>query len=568
MKHARRRRPTTTIDKITHENAMRHLPVRPVRAPPEGAVHGRRAAGRGGRRRRGHAQPAAEALRHQHQRVRRHRVEGAAERLTPTTTIHCATAFAGRNWRRNESSGVVSGLRRAGETRGRAAVGHGSDPIDDATTFWELLERRAERTPDAPMLIDEHDRTVTFGECRAWAERVAAGLVGLGVTADTPVAWQLPTRIESIVLSFALARLGTTQLPIIPIYREREVGSVLVQAGVRFFVVPGTWRDFDYEAMAKGLQDSTGEPFEILVVTDTLPEGDPATLPAPPTDGDAVRWIYYTSGTTAGAEGRDAHRQRADRRRDGTRASPCGRSRDDVGSIAFPFTHIGGPDYLVVMLAVRLAGRAVRDVRARQGGRGVRASRRHDGGRQHRVLPRVPQRAAQGPVEAGAADAAAAVRRRGAEAAGGVPTRCSARCGIPVCHGYGMTECPMITQGSPDDTDEQLANTEGTPVRGLRRRRSSATTARRCRPASRARCGSSGPMVCQGLHRSRARRPPRSTTTASSAPATSGTCAPTATSCSPAALKDVIIRKGENIIRQGDRGPALQTHPKVGRRSR
>ena len=106
-------------------------------------------------------------------------------------------------------------------------MGHGSDPIDDATTFWELLERRAERTPDAPMLIDEHDRTVTFGEFSGRAERVAAGLVGLGVTADTPVAWQLPTRIESIVLSFALARLGTTQLPIIPIYREREVGSVL-----------------------------------------------------------------------------------------------------------------------------------------------------------------------------------------------------------------------------------------------------------------------------------------------------------------------------------------------------
>ena len=37
----------------------------------------------------------------------------------------------------------------------------------------------------------------------------------------------------------------------------------------------------------------------------------------------------------------------------------------------------------------------------------------------------------------------------------------------PVCHGYGMTECPMITQGSPSDTDEQLANTDGAPVRRL-----------------------------------------------------------------------------------------------------
>ena len=36
---------------------------------------------------------------------------------------------------------------------------------------------------------------------------------------------------------------------------------------------------------------------------------------------------------------------------------------------------------------------------------------------------------------------------------------------LPVCHGYGMTECPMITQGAPSDTDEQLTNTDGA-VRG------------------------------------------------------------------------------------------------------
>ena len=205
-----------------------HLPVRPVRAPRRRSsarsarCAPRRATSTWSRAARGRSAPTPTSARSSTPR----------RRCCRTTDAHhhdsLSTAFARRNWRRNESSGVVSGLRRAGETRGRAAVGHGSDPIDDVTTFWELLERRAERTPDAPMLIDEHDRTVTFGECRAWTERVAAGLVGLGVTADTPVAWQLPTRIESIVLSFALARLGTTQLPIIPIYREREVGSVLV----------------------------------------------------------------------------------------------------------------------------------------------------------------------------------------------------------------------------------------------------------------------------------------------------------------------------------------------------
>ncbi len=41
--------------------------------------------------------------------------------------------------------------------------------------------------------------------------------------------------------------------------------------------------------------------------------------------------------------------------------------------------------------------------------------------------------------------------------------------GVKTCHGYGMTECPMIAQGSPHDTDDQLANTVGKPVVGLSR---------------------------------------------------------------------------------------------------
>ena len=38
--------------------------------------------------------------------------------------------------------------------------------------------------------------------------------------------------------------------------------------------------------------------------------------------------------------------------------------------------------------------------------------------------------------------------------------------GRGVVHGYGMTEVPMIANGSPHDTDEQLANTDGAPVEG------------------------------------------------------------------------------------------------------
>jgi acyl-CoA synthetase (AMP-forming)/AMP-acid ligase II len=39
--------------------------------------------------------------------------------------------------------------------------------------------------------------------------------------------------------------------------------------------------------------------------------------------------------------------------------------------------------------------------------------------------------------------------------------------GIPIAHGYGMTEIPMITQGSPDDSDDALMYSEGAPLPGV-----------------------------------------------------------------------------------------------------
>ena len=89
--------------------------------------------------------------------------------------------------------------------------------ISDARSLWELIERRADQTPDALLAIDEDQRALTFGDYRAASERAAAGLAGLGLGAGTPVSWQLPTWLESLVLVGGLSRLGVVQNPILPI---------------------------------------------------------------------------------------------------------------------------------------------------------------------------------------------------------------------------------------------------------------------------------------------------------------------------------------------------------------
>jgi cyclohexanecarboxylate-CoA ligase len=118
------------------------------------------------------------------------------------------------------------------------------------TTWWELIDRRGMEWSDRPMVADERGRSLTFGQFRAAAEAVAAGLSDLGVGPGSTVTWQLPTILESVVLMAALARLGATQNPVIPILRDAEVGHIVGQVRPELIITPGLWRGFDYAAMA------------------------------------------------------------------------------------------------------------------------------------------------------------------------------------------------------------------------------------------------------------------------------------------------------------------------------
>ena len=169
-------------------------------------------------------------------------------------------------------------------------------------SLWQLIDERASLTPDKRMAIDEQDRSWTYDEFRAWCERAAAGLAARGVGEGTNVSWILPSRIEAFVLAGALARLGAVQNPILPIYRHREIGFITRQTGCELLIVPGTFRNVDYEKIAREATEDLN--LEVMVADPDLPEGDPAALGAPASgDGDPLRWLFYTSGTVADPKG-------------------------------------------------------------------------------------------------------------------------------------------------------------------------------------------------------------------------------------------------------------------------
>ena len=126
--------------------------------------------------------------------------------------------------------------------------------------------------------------------------------------------------------------------------------AVLRQMQPEFFLVPGVWKDRDFGAMAKALAAELSTPPTVIELGDDLPSGDPSTLPDAPPSGDDVRWVYYTSGTTSEPKGVQHTDQTLMAGGRGL-AAALDMSSDDLGSIAFPYSHIGGPDYLLMMLS-------------------------------------------------------------------------------------------------------------------------------------------------------------------------------------------------------------------------
>jgi cyclohexanecarboxylate-CoA ligase len=343
-----------------------------------------------------------------------------------------------------------------------------------APTLWELTEKRASATPDAVMAVDENGKSMTFSEYRELCGSVAAGLHrDYGIGEESSVSWLLPTWLESFVLVGALARLSARQNPIIPIYREREVSFAVNQTDADLLVVPSVWRGFDYEAMARTIVAE--HPGTRVLVSDLeLPEGDVDTagaLPAPPASFEEatdapVRWVFYTSGTTADPKG--AQHTDVSVLVSALAMSEClDLTPGDVSGLVFPFTHIGGIGWLMATL---IAG--------------------------CKMVVTEAFNAESTPIQLSEADvtlagsgtpfhmAYLAAQRRDPEAhlfravrafpGGGAPKPPQLHHdlrdeigGVGIVSGYGLTEAPIVCMATCSDPDAKLAATEGRATPGV-----------------------------------------------------------------------------------------------------
>lgn len=301
--------------------------------------------------------------------------------------------------------------------------------------FWAAVERRAELSPDAEMLVDEHGNRLSFAGFRDRATRVSAGLAARGVAEGVAVTWQLPTGIEALVLTAALARLGAVQNPVITAQSRRHLDFVLRQTAAH------------------------------LLITGELPESSECVPAAAPSA--ATRWVFYTSGTTAepkGARHTDAS-VLASAWALGERLRIT--SADRVGMV-FPVAHIGGcGTWLGASLwyGCALILDSAFDTRrsaARQRAEGVTLAGSGSVFTQayltaQRLDPATPLFPDVRAFTCGGAGRPSALHEEVKRELGGVG----------VLSGYGMTEAPILAMAAPEDPDDIKATTEGRPSDGV-----------------------------------------------------------------------------------------------------
>ena len=219
-------------------------------------------------------------------------------------------------------------------------------------------------------------RRFTYREFATLADRIAVGLSRLGVGRNDVVAMQLPNWWQFSALYLACTRLGAVLNPLMPIFRERELSFMLKHGEAKVMVVPKVYRNFDHEAMVRGLMPNLPSLKRLVVVDGGGADDFDALLTAPEWEKqpdaaailnsarpgpDDITQLIYTSGTTGEPKG-VMHSANTLMANIIPYAQRLGLGAEDVVLMASPMAHQTGFMYGLMMPIMLKASVVLQDV--------------------------------------------------------------------------------------------------------------------------------------------------------------------------------------------------------------
>ena len=345
-------------------------------------------------------------------------------------------------------------------------------------TIDEFLAAAIAATPDKPALVAYRadraaPRRFSYRELGDLTARAAAALRALGVGPGDVVAVQLPNWWELVVVALAANRIGAVVNPLMPIFREREMGFMLGFSGAKVLIVPKLFRGFDHAGMAQALRAQCPGLAHVIVVDDDGPDGFEqcllgGTARVDATDAllapDALAVLMFTSGTTGSPKG-VMHSPNTLVACHNALAGRFGLQADDVLLGCSPLGHMTGYA-AVLMLGLRLGATVVlQDLWEARQGVAIMAAER------------VTFTAASTPFLSDICEAVAGGAPRPAQLrsflCGGAPIplvlieRAAHELDLKVCSLWGMTESLSSTLTEPARAADKSASSDGRPLQGV-----------------------------------------------------------------------------------------------------
>ena len=206
-------------------------------------------------------------------------------------------------------------------------------PILREITLGALLDEAIATNPDGDAVVyADRDVRWSYREFGALVDRVAKGLMALGVRRGEKVAVWATNVPHWVVLQFATARIGAVLLTVNTNYRSAELAYLLRHSECENLFLSGGWRDIDYLATLlevvpeirqheRGRLAAAGFPHlrrafflgpekhrglysmpELLALASLVPDADYRARQAELSAHDVVN-MQYTSGTTGFPKG-------------------------------------------------------------------------------------------------------------------------------------------------------------------------------------------------------------------------------------------------------------------------
>ncbi|MCX7750011.1 MAG: long-chain-fatty-acid--CoA ligase [Candidatus Bipolaricaulota bacterium] len=352
-------------------------------------------------------------------------------------------------------------------------------------TLSQVLDETARKFPARPAVLSE-GRTISYRDLAAEVDRLAAGLVKLGIEPGDKVAIWMSNIPEWIAAYFAIAKVGAVVVPMNTRYRTHEVEYILGNAEAKGVFVAQGFLGIDYAGMLGEIRPKLpllreaitvgGEAPGLRPYEEVLKLGeDPAAQAevarrAKAVDPRSCVFILYTSGTTGHPKGAMlSHVNMSENARQITEIMKI--TEKDVFLLAVPFFHCFG--CVMGILGAVTWGAAIVPMPVFKADEALRLIEKH----KVSVLYGVPTMFVLELEEQRKAKAAGkpydvSSLRTGIMAGAPCPvevmrgTMDELRCNVCIC--YGLTEAsPVITMTRFEDPIDKRVETVGKPLPGI-----------------------------------------------------------------------------------------------------